>query len=78
MYQAELSWNSSQIPEYREFLDKYAATRFPGEQEKAKEILSEKEIDILITLGDGEYNTTGDLAEDVREVLMKSENILEI
>lgn len=33
---------------------------------------------IVITLGDGEYNTTGDLAEDVREVLMKSENILEI
>ena len=33
---------------------------------------------IVITLGDGEYNTTGDLAEDIREVLMKSENILEI
>lgn len=39
MYQAELSWNSSQIPEYRAFLDKYAATRFPCHQEKAKEIL---------------------------------------
>lgn len=39
MYQAELSWNSSQISEYRSFLDKYAAARFPHAQEEAKEIL---------------------------------------
>ena len=39
MYQAELSWNSSQIPEYRSFLDKYAAARFPHNQDKAREVL---------------------------------------
>lgn len=33
---------------------------------------------IVITLGDGEYNSTGDLADDVREILLRSENILEI
>ena len=66
MEQARMAMDENRLP--------YFAAHLSDEQKQA---LTGAGM-IVITLGDGEYNTTGDLAEDVREVLMKSENILEI
>ena len=57
-YQAELCWNVDTVEDYDGFLSRYAATRFPGNEDEAKKAL---DIMAAVTVNDTEVNLMNSL-----------------